>query len=136
MAMAPLILAAGSTLLSAGAQSTQSKIDADQAEIAAQQEDLAVKQREADRKDRLASSLATQNAMAGAKGVAAFEGSPLTILEDSIKREQTATDRDKFSSQMRSIAIRSGSKIRRKMQQTQIGLNLAQRGSSMAQTGV
>ncbi len=135
MAALPLILAVGSTLVSAGIKDTQSKIEADQAEVAASQQELQVAQRESDRKDRLASSLATQNAMAGARGVAAFEGSPLTILEDSMERERTATERDRFSTQLSTMAIRSGAKIRRKVQQTSSALNLAQRGGQLAQSG-
>ena len=101
---------AGNTLLK-----TQSNIERDQAEVAAKSQELAMTQREADRKDRLASALATQNAMSGARGVAAFEGSPLAVLEDSIRREETATERDKFSTEMEALAIRSGANIRRRL---------------------
>ena len=135
MAAAPLILMTAASLASAGAKETQSKIEQGQAEVAASQEELRLTQREADRKDRLASKLASQNAMAGARGIAAFEGSPLAIVEDSIQREQTATERDRFQTNLTALAIRSGAKIKRKLSQANTQLGLLQQGASLAQTG-
>jgi len=136
MAALPLILTVGSSLLAAGASERQSSLEAGQAEVAASQQELQVTQREADRKDRLANSLATQNALAGAKGIAAFEGSPLTILEDSIERERVATERDIFSTQLGVLATRSTAKARRRASQVSTGIGLVQRGSQLAKTGV
>lgn len=69
-------------------------------EVAAKQEELGAIQREGDRKARLAEVLASQNAAAGAKGVAAFEGSPLTILQEDVRKEQKATQRDIFQTRL------------------------------------
>ena len=135
MAAAPLIIGAVSALGSAAIKDRQSKFEEGQAKVAAEQQELQVVQREADRKDRLANSLATQNALAGAKGIAAFEGSPLTILEDSIERERVATERDIFSTQLGALATRSGAKSRRRIQQIGAGLTLAKQGASAAQAG-
>ena len=136
MAALPLILSAATALGSAALKDRQAKFEEGQAKVAAEQQELQVVQREADRKDRLANSLATQNALAGAKGIAAFEGSPLTILEDSIERERVATERDVFSTQLGALAIRSGAKSRRRIKQIGTGLTLAQKGSSIASAGV
>jgi len=135
MAAAPLIVAAGSSLLAAASTERQSSLESSQAEVAASQQDLQVTQREADRKDRLANSLATQNALAGAKGIAAFEGSPLTILEDSIERERVATERDVFSTELNNLAMRSTAKSRRRASQIGNVASLAQRGSQLSQIG-
>lgn len=124
-----------SSLTSYGLKSSQADIEAGQAEIAAKSEELRLTQREADRKDRLAASLATQNAMAGAKGIAAFEGSPLTILEDSLRRERTATERDVFSTEMNVLAGRASARARRKFQKVGAKLQLMQDFSDMAQSG-
>lgn len=147
MAVAPLLSAAGSlagaapllsavgSLAGAVQQQRQSSLEAGQAEVAASQQELQVKQREADRKDRLASSLATQNALSGARGIAAFEGSPLTILQDSIEREKTATQRDIFGTELSTLAIRSSAKARKRTARTMAGLRLLQTGADLAQIG-
>ena len=77
-------------------QAAQSKIATGQAKVEGEQIQLGAKQREADRKERLAMALASQNASAGAGGIAAFEGSPLTIMKEDMRREKEATSRDKF----------------------------------------
>ena len=136
MAALPLVLALGSSLMGAAASERQSSLEADQAEVAATQQELQVTQREADRKDRLATSLATQNALAGAKGIAAFEGSPLTIMEDSMERERVATERDIFSTKLGALATRSTAKAKRRASQVSTGIGLVQRGSQLAKTGV
>lgn len=115
----------GSALTSFGLERSQRKIEQEGAEIASQQQELQVKQREADRKDRLASSLATQIASSAASGVSAFEGSPLRVLEDSIEREELATKRDVFGTELGVMAIRSTARARANMQRIQSGLNLA-----------
>lgn len=136
MAQASLIMSAASSLASAGLQETQAGIEKDQAEIAARQEELAVTQREADRKDRLANALASQNAMSGARGIAAFEGSPLTVLQDSIERERVATERDKFMGELNALALRSGGKVKRRLSRVQTHLGLMQTGKSLMGTGM
>lgn len=128
-------LSLGTSLISNRASKVQSRIEAQQAEVAAKAEELRLVQREADRKDRLATALAAQNALAGAKGVAAFEGSPLTILQDSIRREQTATERDKFSTELETLAIRSSSRIRTRFSDVNRRLRLIESFSGVAQTG-
>ncbi len=105
-------------IATAAIQMSQQKAQADialgEAKVAAEQEDLGAKQREADRKERLSIALASQNAAAGAKGVAAFEGSPLTIMKEDIAREKTATERDIFSSQLASLTAKSRGKVQAK----------------------
>lgn len=131
MAMASLIISAGASLASAATTETQADIEQGQAEVAAKQEELRLVQREADRKDRLASSMAAQNAMAGAKGIAAFEGSPLTILNDSLQREQAASERDRFSTELDVLARRAGARAKNKLTKISSRLGLLQKGSSM-----
>lgn len=108
-------MAAFIPLAVAAVQISQQKAQADialgESKVAAEQEDLGAKQREADRKERLAIALASQNAAAGARGVAAFEGSPLTIMKEDISREKTATERDVFSSKLASLTAKSRGEV-------------------------
>jgi len=106
----PLLLLLAGTALTAGATAGTSRRAADnlirESKIKASQEELQATQREADRKARLAEALASQNAEAGAKGIKAFEGSPLTILQEDIRREEVATERDAFGSQLAAMSER------------------------------
>jgi hypothetical protein len=95
------------SLLSAGAQVSAGKAAAKESEITAQTQELAATQREVDRKERLAKAMATANAQAGASGIAAFEGSPLTILQQSVEAEQTATERDQFNTRIAALTTRA-----------------------------
>jgi len=119
-AAVPLILGA----ISAGQKADDAKFAEGQAEIAASQQELQLTQREADRKQRLASSLASQNVLAGASGIRAFEGSPLTILQDSIETEERATGRDVFSTELNVLAGRSTARARRRASEFNAGLTL------------
>ena len=132
------------TAMSLSTAYTQSKLEksagrqaAREAEIVAKQEELGAIQREADRKARLSEALATQSAIVGASGIAAFEGSPLTVLEESIKSEETATERDIYMTRLSAMSTRAkvqmekqASKIRSRMTLTS---GLGQAGVSGAQ---
>lgn len=135
MAVAPLIVGAATSLASVAARESQASLERGEAEIAAKGEELRLKQREADRKDRLASALASQNAMSGARGVAAFEGSPLTVLQDSIDRENLASERDAFSTEISNMSIRSTSRARQRMQRFRSGAALFQTAQGLSATG-
>lgn len=100
------------------------KIAQGEAEVAAKQEELAAVQREGDRKNRLAEALASQNASAGARGVAAFEGSPLTILQEDIRREEKATERDIFQTKLKTMTIRARGALARKQAKTAASIGL------------
>ena len=111
--MAQVAMIAG-TAMSLNTAYTQGKLEksagrqaAREAEIVAKQEELGAIQREADRKARLSEALATQNANIGASGIAAFEGSPLTVLEESIKAEETATERDLYMTRLSAMSTRA-----------------------------
>lgn len=85
-----------------------------EADMEAKSEEVAAIQRESDRKYRLASALASQNASAGSKGVVAFEGSPLAILKEDVEMEKVATERDDYSTDMSAMMTRArGSSVQR-----------------------
>lgn len=115
---------AGTSLLQFGQTMTAGKIAETEAKTAAKAEELAVTQREADRKQRLARALASQNAAAGAKNIAAFEGSPLTILQADIEAERTGTERDITQSKIAQLTTRARGDIARKQAGTMAALNL------------
>jgi hypothetical protein len=133
MAMAALALSAGSSLIGARQQRAAGEIAAGESKVQARQTELAATAREVDRKERLASSLASLNASAGARGIAAFEGSPLTILEADIKREERATERDIFSTQLEASALRARGSLAKKSARAQSFMGLLSSGSQFAQ---
>lgn len=90
------------------------KIQRGEAEVAAKSEEAAGVQREADRKSQLAEALASQNAAAGAGGIAAFEGSPLSVMQEDVRRESVATERDVFQTKLKALTLRSRGKIAEK----------------------
>lgn len=104
-------------LISFSQQRSAGKIAEGEAKVAAKQEELAAIQREGDRKEKLAQALASQNASAGARGVAAFEGSPLTILQEDIRREEQATKRDVMQSQIRQQTLKARGRVAKKQAQ-------------------
>lgn len=114
MATLALPLFAATSLLQFGQQRSAGKIAQMESETMAKQEELGVVQREADRKESLARAMASQTAAAGAKGISAFEGSPLSVLEADIAAEETATDRDAFMSKLSSLTTRAKGNIAKK----------------------
>lgn len=135
LAVAGASLFLGSSVLQGRQGVTAAKIQAGDSEIAAEQEELGAIQRETDRKARLSAALASQNASAGAKGIAAFEGSPLSILESDISSEKEATQRDKFMSELSAKSIRSRGKMGVKIAKAQSALGLLGSAGSLALQG-
>jgi hypothetical protein len=106
-----LAVSVATSLISAKQKVTAGKIAEGEAKTAAKSEELAAIQREGDRKSRLASALATQTARAGAGGISAFEGSPLSVLQESIRVEETATERDTFQTRLGALTTRARGSI-------------------------
>ena len=121
-----------SSLLSAQSTLSAGKIAAKEGKLQARQTELGAISREADRKSALADMLASQNASAGARGIAAFEGSPLTILQADIEREEQATQRDKFSTELEAFTQRSRGKQAKSASKSQMAIGLLQAGTSFA----
>ena len=134
MAFAPLLIAGGASLLQAEQRKESGRITAQESRIAAGQIELGAVQREADRKDRLAKAMASQNAAAGAKGIAAFEGSPLSILEADIRAEETATERDIFQTNLAALTTRVRGQIAKSSAARGATIGLIGDFSKLAQT--
>lgn len=132
MAQAAIPLMIGSSLLSFSQTRAAGDIARGDSKVQAKQTELAATAREVDRKDRLASALASQNARAGAAGIAAFEGSPLTILQADIEREEVATERDIFSTELEAFTQRSRGSIAQKQSRAQAFTGLLKSGSQFA----
>jgi len=107
-----------------GLQRAGGKIARGQAEVAAKAEEAAGVSREADRKERLIEALASQNAAAGAGGIAAFEGSPLSVMKEDIRREAKATERDVFQTRLRAMTLRARGKIAERQAKTSAAIGL------------
>jgi len=133
MATPLLVASAAGTLLSAGAQVKAGRDAASEAELSAKTAELGATQRETDRKERLAQALATANAQAGAAGIAAFEGSPLTILQQSIENEETASERDAFNTRISALTTRARGQTAKRMGQIGGASSLLKGGATAAQ---
>lgn len=107
-------------------QRTAADIAESEGKVAAQQEEVAAVQREADRKSRLATAMASQTASAGARGVAAFEGSPLSVLQEDIRREGVATERDVMQTRLAAMTARQRGKIQSSLIKSQATIGLLQ----------
>lgn len=105
-------------VLTLGGTIEQGKAMQREAETAALAEEAAGVSREADRKARLAQALASQNAAAGAAGIAAFEGSPLSIMQQDIKAAGEATKRDVFQTNLAARTLRARGKIAKRQART------------------
>ena len=125
-------LTGATSLLQFQQQRSAAEIQRHEAETEAAGIELGAKTREADRKARLAEALASQNAMAGAKGVAAFEGSPLTILEADIATEKEATERDIFQSRLAATSTRLSGRVRERMMKMGANIGLLSNVGRMA----
>lgn len=86
------------------------KIAEMEAKTEAKQIETAAAAREADRKEDLARALASQAAGAGASGIA-FEGSPLSVLEEDIRREKVAGEREGLTAGLGAMAARTRGKV-------------------------
>jgi len=133
LAGAALVTTAGASLLSVGQQVSAGKTAVKESELTAQTQELAATQRESDRKERLARALSTANAQAGAAGIAAFEGSPLTIIQESLRAEETATERDTFNTRIAALTTRARGRTSRRGSQLGALTSLIQGGSAVAQ---
>ncbi len=132
MAQAAIPLFVASSLMSFAQKRAAGAIDQGEAKVQARQTELAATAREADRKDRLATALASQNASAGARGIAAFEGSPLTILQADIEREEKATQRDMFSTELEAFTQRSRGSVANRQAKAAAFQGLISAGSQFA----
>tara|TARA_R110002020_G_scaffold62221_1_gene166795 strand:- start:4838 stop:5245 length:408 start_codon:yes stop_codon:yes gene_type:complete len=132
MGAAAVPLMVGGGLLSAYSQYSAGEIGKEESKVAAKQEELSATAREADRKERLIQALASSSASAGARGIAAYEGSPLAILEADIDREAEATTRDKFMSSLAQKTIRSRGKIQQKQARLGAATSLLKGGAQAA----
>lgn len=118
------IASAVAALASARQQRHAGQIARGEAEVAAKAEEVAAVQREADRKSRLADALASQNASFAASNVAAFEGSPLAVMREDIRREELATQRDKFQTQLGAMTKRARGLITERQAKTGSNIGL------------
>ena len=124
MAVASIV----SGIADASQQRAQGRIARGEAEVSAQQAEAAGVAREADRKERLIEALASQNAYAGVGGIAAFEGSPLSVMQEDIRREGKDTERDKFQSKLEAMTLRTRGKVAEKQAKSSANIGLITSG--------
>ncbi len=79
------------------AAEAQAKGQQDQLNRQAEQEEMAAKEREIDRRKRLLSAMASQNAASAASGIRAYEGSALNMLKTDVNSYEYDSIMDKGS---------------------------------------
>lgn len=124
------LFAIGSSLLGASQQVSAGQSAQLDSQVQAKQIETAAVSREADRKSALASAVASQSAQAGASGIQ-FEGSPLAILDEDIRREEEATQRDVFQSELGAQAALSRGTVKRRAAQQKAALGLLETGTNI-----
>jgi len=124
----------GLGLIQASQQRSAGKIAEMEGKVQARQIETAAAAREADRKADLARAAASQSAAAGAGGIS-FEGSPLSVLQEDIRREGEATERDQLSSSLEAMSAKSRGKVARARGRGLAVTTLLKTGSDAAKTG-
>lgn len=112
-------------ILSAKQQKTAGEIQRLESQTQAKQIETQAAAKEADRKEQLARAAAAQAARAGGAGIT-FEGSPLTVLQEDIRREEEAGQREGFSSQLAAFSERERGSIARSMANRAANISLLQ----------
>lgn len=126
-----LALSAGGSLLGASQQVSAGQIAQLESNVKSKQIETAAASREADRKDALAEASASQAAAAGASGIQ-FEGSPLSILEEDIRKEEQASQRDIFQTRITSQAEQARGSVQRRLATGKAITGLLQSGQQLA----
>ena len=122
--IAALGVKGGTSLLQFGMTRSAGKIAEIESKVEAKQIELGTVQREADRKESLARAMASQIASSGAKGISAFEGSPLSILQADIAAEREATQRDVTMSRIDAMSARARGSVAKRQAYAQSYINL------------
>lgn len=120
--------------ISFGQQRAAGDIAKAESEVEAAQIETAAASREADRKSDLARAVASQSAGTGASGIS-FEGSPLSVLQEDIRREEEATERDVLQSRLGAKAARTRGKVAKDQARSLAVTSLLKTASSAAKTG-
>jgi len=113
--------------------SSSAKFERQQGRLQAEMEDVAATQRETDRKMDLARSIGSIRAGAAGAGITG-EGSPLTLIQESIKAEQRDSSRDEFMTKMRKSSALMRSRMRSGQIMGNAQLSILQNAQQAAQT--
>lgn len=104
----------------------------DQGKLEAQMADVAALQRETDRKSELVRAIGSQRARAGASGIT-IEGSPLSVINETIRQESVDTARDKFNTNITKQSALFRSKLKSGSIRARSGISLLGSGSDFMQ---
>lgn len=118
------------SLLQAGSALSAGKMAKRQSSLEGKQIRLNALSREVDRKESLAKALATANASSGTKGIAAFEGSPLAILEQMETNVADESERDKYMTNLASTTAKYKGKQAKAGYQSQAAMSILSNAGS------
>ena len=100
-----------------------------------EQEKLNAQIRSNERKQRLLSSMAANNAALGARGIT-VEGSPTTILQADYKAASREAEADLLSTRINTLSLMSRAKSARQLSKLRAGTSLLTKTIDIAKTGV
>jgi hypothetical protein len=135
-ALALLGVQVGASLFSGALEGQAGKDDARALEFQAENESINAVVRNTARQERLLDAIASANVAQGASGVSSFSGSPLTVLNESIKRSSKRGSEDMINSQIKQLQLRSSAFARRRSSQLAAFGSLLSTGVDVAKTGV
>ena len=104
-------------------------------QMQARQEEFAAKDREVQRRKRLVASLASQNAVRGASGVRAFEGSPAAMMQSDIDAAAYDNTMADANLGMKKQSLLTSGKYAQQSGYMSAGSSLLNYGSRMAERG-
>ena len=135
-AVALLAVQAGGSLLSSGLQQSAGRAEARELEFQADNESINAVIRNNARLENLLNVMAANNVISGASGVAAFSGSPLTVLQENIKTASKRAVTDFGVARMNELSLRQSAFARRRASQLAAFGSLLGTGLNIAKTGV
>lgn len=130
-----LLFQGASAGLGAFAELEAGKIEERALKFAAEQEGVNAQIRSNERKQRLLSAMAANNAALGGRGITA-EGSPTTILQADYKAASKEAQQDLLNSRINQISLMSKAKSARTLSKLKAATSLLDTGYDMVKTGV
>jgi len=137
--MIPANILFGAELLTTGlgvmSELQAGEIESNALKTQIQQEKLNAQLKSNERKQRLLSAMATNNAALGARGITS-EGSPTTILQADFKEASKEAQQDLLTSRLNQISLFSRAKSAKQMSRLRAGASLLGKTVDIAKTGV
>lgn len=121
-------------VVSASASREQGRSAVRAGQVNAAQAKLEATTEETERKRRLTDAIAAQRALTGAAGIEE-SGSPLTVLQEDIRREEIGAERLQFQSELGQLTARARGQVQKRAANVRATTSLLGAASSAANLG-